>query len=1293
MQNDGNSSNDGNINRFGTFRRSLKQINSFKNKFFRLPATPRLSRATKALGKGEETTSWNFERPSVSNNEPNFGPTGNLKVNEKPPKPFKEDNLYFSNNALSPNSLDKNSRSSKTLLVDYNHRQDQNLANRSKRNSNRISFPTFSPPNATEAEMIIQDHMRNLLTPEVPSGYYHYGFLPNTSYAPSGEIYDAQWQKDHYLKIDSETSSPSNSLISLANRLSARPRSVNNSIRKQNTLKPIYPLNGIFHSQSAKALQITHASGSRDISPLFSLFDVIADSDAEKPFLGREWVFKDLHQMVVNEQTQFTLIYGKSGSGKSSIIRQIIFQSLFFKNVVNGDTVDSGITIGSQSSLHSTLSSRNYEWFKAIGSRIVAYHNCRLYSAISCMLPEFVKNIASHLYVSSILNAYSEVVQQSNELMDLLLFGTHLLDIDPVDLCRKLICVPLSRITVPADECFIVAIDGLDEADFHRNENGESIAWLLKQVQNELPPWLRFILTSAAYPPLVDLKVRTIEIDDAEMDQRVKRDGRLLTDYRITISPRLEQKFRILQELDTNGDIVDELVTLSQGNHLYLQLILDLIEQDKIHLETCNISLLPTTLSQLYLLLLNIHYPIISQFNEITDILSILIASLKPLNFDQILKMLNSANEMVSAEDLKEKLEILQPFVLKLSNGCYVPIHPTFREWILKMSDQTDYAVDVRMGHILHSIACVRNNNCTPESIFELGHHLLKANPYKYLRKEIAVDLPKGKDCQIEWIKIAAASDSVLNKALIYDRNLYYPNSKVSRLLLLSGADPNASWPDGDTLLCKYSSIGNVSMIQLLLHYKADPNLPNSKNKKTPLMLAAKKNNFEVVKLLLKNGALLDFFDNENKSALIHAAETSGGQLIVNYLLEYIDKRGINMDKEIKLASETAAASGLIPTCEIFLKTKPGVIDLSRMLCAACTCGQTEIVQFLLSRGAFLTVDHFWNGKSALLCAIDSGSWDLVVSMLNSSKIDLNKEYITEEGWTPLIVACRHGHAGLAELLINRGANMDITDNNGQTAVMHAIMKYSTSTANLLIDHGCRINVKDRQGNGLIHLLAQFTNKFLIDKLLALGLSLEDKNNADLRAVEIAIYHNNGLAVDIFLRRGARLRTLTWKVAIESDVQFILVLIRKLLDDAAILLKRKHQKEAVQRFEYALEKCNELLGEESASNRSSVINNNLERQSISVIKPQLTHYKVQILIAMTNIKRKNNDLRAAIECASNGLLIANTDESKYELWICRAKCHFDGHDMEKARIDAKLAAQIKPENADVVNLLAVLNTP
>jgi hypothetical protein len=46
----------------GTLRRSLRQINPFKNRLFRLPATPRLTRSR----KGEETTNWNFERP-ISN--------------------------------------------------------------------------------------------------------------------------------------------------------------------------------------------------------------------------------------------------------------------------------------------------------------------------------------------------------------------------------------------------------------------------------------------------------------------------------------------------------------------------------------------------------------------------------------------------------------------------------------------------------------------------------------------------------------------------------------------------------------------------------------------------------------------------------------------------------------------------------------------------------------------------------------------------------------------------------------------------------------------------------------------------------------------------------------------------------------------------------------------------------------------------------------------------------------------------------------------------------------------------
>lgn len=75
----------------------------------------------------------------------------------------------------------------------------------------------------------------------------------------------------------------------------------------------------------------------------------------------------------------------------------------------------------------------------------------------------------------------------------------------------------------------------------------------------------------------------------------------------------------------------------------------------------------------------------------------------------------------------------------------------------------------------------------------------------------------------------------------------------------------------------------------------------------------------------------------------------------------------------------------------------------------------------------------------------------------------------------------------------------------------------------------------------------------------------------------MALKYGKISAIDCFLRRGARLRSLTWQIALNSDLKLLLILIKKLLDDASILLKRKCTLEAVHRFNYALQKCCELL--------------------------------------------------------------------------------------------------------------------
>lgn len=86
----------------------------------------------------------------------------------------------------------------------------------------------------------------------------------------------------------------------------------------------------------------------------------------------------------------------------------------------------------------------------------------------------------------------------------------------------------------------------MDEAAFHRNDGGESIGWLLQQTVAEFPNCLRIIATSSCNASLQGLKIlRTIQIDDIEMDERVQRDARIFADYQFTVNLTVSTFFKI----------------------------------------------------------------------------------------------------------------------------------------------------------------------------------------------------------------------------------------------------------------------------------------------------------------------------------------------------------------------------------------------------------------------------------------------------------------------------------------------------------------------------------------------------------------------------------------------------------------------------------------------------------------------------------------------------------------------------------------------------------------------------
>lgn len=112
---------------------------------------------------------------------------------------------------------------------------------------------------------------------------------------------------------------------------------------------------------------------------------------------------------------------------------------------------------------------------------------------------------------------------------------------------------------------------------------------------------------------------------------------------------------------------------------------------------------------------------------------------------------------------------------------------------------------------------------------------------------------------------MASVSSSV-SSALCSIRNIYAPNIKVSRLLLLAGASPDVRT---DLLgqapaLCVYAHEGVYDMVALLLEFGAALNVSNSQGR-TPLWMAASKGHIDVVKLLIEAGAAPGLTDSARR--------------------------------------------------------------------------------------------------------------------------------------------------------------------------------------------------------------------------------------------------------------------------------------------------------------------------------------------------------------------------------------------------------------------------------------------
>ena len=338
--------------------------------------------------------------------------------------------------------------------------------------------------------------------------------------------------------------------------------------------------------------------------------------------------------------------------------------------------------------------------------------------------------------------------------------------------------------------------------------------------------------------------------------------------------------------------------------------------------------------------------------------------------------------------------------------------------------------------------------------------------------------------------------------------------------LLLGGANPEALFEDGSTLLLRSVLAGDKALVRLVLEKGADPDRggvaggDTKEGGETPLAAAVASDAWEISALLLDKGAdpavYVTVLHEHHKGVGYHGtpvlneAARQGAADVVEMLLKKGAPVGAADLYYNRTAIMEAAAAGRAEVVLLLIDSGADVdvrpvegTSAPSPLYLAASGGHVKVVRLLLERGADAGYADE-DGKTSLLKA-DSAP---VARLLLEYGADPNVSGIG--GYTPLMKAVRGGDAVLTRVLLEHGADPAARDMYGWVTLMGAAEKGDVALAELLLDHGAKADVADESGETPLTLAAMGGDMELARLLLDRGADALKRNWAGKTAAEIA---------------------------------------------------------------------------------------------------------------------------------------------------------------------------------------------
>ena len=183
----------------------------------------------------------------------------------------------------------------------------------------------------------------------------------------------------------------------------------------------------------------------------------------------------------------------------------------------------------------------------------------------------------------------------------------------------------------------------------------------------------------------------------------------------------------------------------------------------------------------------------------------------------------------------------------------------------------------------------------------------------------------------------------------------------------------------------------------------------------------------------VENGIDAPEWQDKDGNAPLHLSVIGGHPLTTKALLQGENWKGVN-DHQAEM--------------------RRAISKSSAVLALATKANSKAIVELLVNAG----VDINWqdnNGETALHVAARFGHDECARVLLKGTKEQKTNLELTEKNfaWTPLHIAAVDGHLGVAQLLVDAGADVDKLDSSGWTAKEHAALRGHLEIARLLSAH------------------------------------------------------------------------------------------------------------------------------------------------------------------------------------------------------------------------------------------------